>query len=167
MASGRSSVCGGWGVRGGFGAGVSAEGLKNAPGISGRMGKTWPSFTIEVDLDGPGTGVEGGSGEGHEAPRILFVPSCGGIAGVAGAEMKPPTILDVCGGGDGDENSTCGPEVIAERCGGESSEFGEPDRGGLPFNRILWGRPRRICGERRETRWGDTDLGRVTSVLRK
>lgn len=75
MASARGSVCGGWGVRDGFGAGVSTEGLRNAPGIGGRNGKMRPSFSVEVGLDGPGTGVEGGSGEGHEASRIRLVPS--------------------------------------------------------------------------------------------
>jgi hypothetical protein len=80
--------------------------------------------------------------------------------------MKAPTILDACGCGDGDSNVTCGPDVIAERGGGESGKFGEPDRGGVPFNRILWDRPRRRCGERREIGWTDIDFGRGTSVLR-
>jgi hypothetical protein len=118
--------------------------------MGGRKGNMLPSFTIEVDLDGPGTGVEGGSGEGHEASRIRPAPSCGGIAGAVGVEMKPPTILDVCGCGDGDSNVTCGPEVTAECSGGESGKFGEPERGEVPFNRILGDRLRRRCGERRE-----------------
>ena len=150
MASARGSVCGIWGVRGGFGAGVSREGLRKAPGIGGRKGKTWPPFPIEADLDGPGTGVEGGSGEGHEASRTRLAPSCGGIVEVVGVEMKSPTILDACGCGDGDSNVTCGPEVTAGRCGGESGKSSELDRGGVPFNRIWWDRPRRKCGERRE-----------------
>ncbi len=81
--------------------------------------------------------------------------------------MKPPTILDACGCGDGDENAMCGPEVTTECSGGESSEFGEPDRDGGFFNRILWGRPRRRCEERGEVGWAGIELGRATSVLRK
>ena len=134
-------------MRGGFGAGVSREGLRKAPGMGGRKGKTWPPFPI--DLDGPGKGVEGCSGEGHEASRIRFASSCGGIVDVVGVEMKSPTILDACGCGDGDSNVTCGPEVSTGRCGGELDKSGELDRGGVPLNRILWDRPRWRCVERR------------------
>ena len=159
-------------MRGSFGAGVSREGLRNAPGIGGRKGKTRSSFPIGVGLDGPGTGVEGSSGErtsgeGHEASRIRLAVSCGGIVGTVGVEIKPPIILGVCGCGDCNANATCGPEVTAERCGGESGRFGEPDREGVPFDRILWDPPRRRCEGRRETGRADIDLERGTSVLRK
>lgn len=115
--------------------------------MGGRKGKTWPSFTIELDLDGPGTGVEGGSGEGHEASRARLVPSCGGIAVAVGVEIKSPTILDACGCGDSGSNVTCGPEVTAERGGGESGNGA--DRGGVVLNRIVRACTRRGGRERR------------------
>lgn len=83
--------------------------------MGGRKGKTWPSFTIELELDGPGTGVEGGSGEGHDASRMRLTPSCGGIVGTVGVEKRSPTILGVFGCGDSDSDGTCGPEVTVER----------------------------------------------------
>jgi len=84
-------------VHGGFGAGVSVEGLRKAPGMGGRRAKTVTSFPVEVHLDGPGIGVEGGSGEGEEDLTIRLASSCEGIMGVVGVEMKLPTILDACG----------------------------------------------------------------------
>lgn len=92
--------------------------------MGGRKGKTWPSFTIELELDGPGTGVEGGSGEGHEASGIRLVPSCGGIAGTVGVEGRSPTILGACGCGDGDFDGGGKPQVTSMRRGGESG--GDP-----------------------------------------
>jgi len=109
---------------GNFGAGVSRDGLSNAPGIRRREGRATERARL-TDFDGPGTGVEGSS-----AGRVKATSSRGeSVAMLRTKVVKPAFPVDCCACGDGDRGLDWAPSIRAGEIEVKSSDLDGPDRG--------------------------------------